>query len=346
MTISLQKYIVSSVYGLTFGLVLMFALAFTAHAFEDLEITLDNVEGSTLATIEYREGDTFAGQVFEYDTDNLGEIYELLAEDLALSVPEIEAAVVSIESSEQIIDEPMESLPNEPFDLLLEEEPEQNDEEAEPEEIEVIIDEQEEDTFDDVFPVAATLTGSDTSEKLQGFESDDRMSGGGAPDLFVMTLGNDVITDFNPSEDMLDVGDFARESDGLATLTSLAALGESANEMDLEGARSLVIDVDGDQGDATTILLGVSFADLTESNTYFGLDGSAIPPLAFTHIADIVVTYSDGEVVLFPGHAVDENPSEDELVEEANGSSSPEETEEINLFVAIIEMLIEQLFGR
>ena len=167
----------------------------------------------------------------------------------------------------------------------------------------------------DEYPIVAILSGSDRSEKLQGFESDDSVTGGAGADLFPLTLGTDVITDFNPLEDMIDVGDFARASDGFETLTSLASLASHSAEItDESGNPSLVIDVDGTAGNSSTTLLGVTLADLNEANVFFGLGASPIPPLVFTHIAEILVTFSSGDVVLFPAHDLEHHPVEGQLI--------------------------------
>ena len=167
---------------------------------------------------------------------------------------------------------------------------------------------------EDIFAVSATLVGTDESEKLQGFESDDSVTGGGGPDLFPLTTGNDVITDFDPLEDMIDVGDFARESDGFAVLTSLDDIAANATETMLDGQIALVIDVDGAEGDSTTTLMGTSLSDLSLTNVFFGLDGESIPPLEFTHIPKTTVLLSEGTVAEFAAHDLSVHPLPFELV--------------------------------
>ena len=167
----------------------------------------------------------------------------------------------------------------------------------------------------DVYPLVAILSGTANSDKLQGFESDDHVTGGAGSDLFPLTLGSDLIVDFNPIEDVIDVGDFGRASDGFEVLTSLASLAANSEEVTDEfGVPSLVIDVDGDAGDSSTTLAGVTLADLNEGNVFFGLGGDSIPPLEFTHIAETLVTYSNGDVILFPAHDLDHHPVEGRLI--------------------------------
>ncbi|MDA7667513.1 hypothetical protein N8611_00750 [bacterium] len=174
----------------------------------------------------------------------------------------------------------------------------------------------------DVYPLVAILSGTARSEKLQGFESDDTVTGGSGSDLFPLTTGDDLITDFDPSVDMIDVGDFARASDGFGVLVSLVAIAENSSEIvDERGVKALVIDVDGKLGDSTTTILGVGIADLTEDNVFFGLGGSSIPPLEFTHIAEFLVTYSNGDVVLFPAHDLKRHPIEGQLISQGLGNN-------------------------
>ena len=163
-----------------------------------------------------------------------------------------------------------------------------------------------------IWPVTAVLTGTDESEKLQGFESDDVVTGGGGPDLFPFTTGTDVITDFDPAQDMIDVGDFARPSDGFAVLTSLEAIAAHSTETTIDGVPALVIDVDGPLGDSTTTLIGVTLSDLDAGNVFFGLDDTSIPPLDFTRVATAEVTYSTGEVESVDHESHDEGDCDDE----------------------------------
>jgi hypothetical protein len=171
----------------------------------------------------------------------------------------------------------------------------------------------------DVFPVRAELVGGSNSEKLQGFESNDTLSGGGGPDLFPLTTGNDVILDFDPTQDMLDVGDFARAEGGFGVLTSIFAIVAYSTEQMVNGQLSTVINVDGNTGTSTVTLIGVRLQELNERNVFFGLDGTSIPPLNFTHIPQIKVTYSNGDVVLLPAHAFGANVNPELL--EGNGCS-------------------------
>lgn len=167
----------------------------------------------------------------------------------------------------------------------------------------------------EIVPVEATLVGTDESEKLQGFESNDTVTGGSGADLFPLTTGNDVITDFNPAEDLLDVGDFARESDEFATLTSLDDLAAAATETTIDGETALVIDVDGELGNSRTTLLGVTLDQLSADNVFFGLGEDSIPPLDFTHLPTTTVMLNDGTVAEFEAHDLSVHPLPFELIE-------------------------------
>ncbi|MCP4854720.1 MAG: hypothetical protein GY903_09530, partial [Fuerstiella sp.] len=171
----------------------------------------------------------------------------------------------------------------------------------------------------DVFAVTGRLVGTPESEKLQGYESDDRITGGSGPDLFPLTAGNDVVTDFQPTEDVIDVGDFARASDEFGVLTSLDAIAANSTQATIGEQTALVIDVDGESGSSSTALLGVTINDLNSDNVFFGLGDTSIPPLDFTHLPEATVTLNDGTVARIPGHDLSVHPLPFELV---SGSQS------------------------
>ena len=169
----------------------------------------------------------------------------------------------------------------------------------------------------DIYPLESILTGFDQSEKLQGFESNDIVTGGNGADLFPLTLGSDIITDFNPNEDMLDVGDFARPKDKFETLNSLAAIAAlSQSVQDEFGVVSLVIDVDGPFGSATTTLYNITLADLNSNNVFFGLDGDPVPPLEFTHHPNIIIRRSDNSISQILQHSDDVHPLPEVVITE------------------------------
>jgi hypothetical protein len=41
---------------------------------------------------------------------------------------------------------------------------------------------------------------------------------------------------------------------------------------------------------------------------FFGLEGTSIPPLEFSHIAEFLVTCSNGDVVHFPAYDLGRHP--------------------------------------
>ncbi len=171
-------------------------------------------------------------------------------------------------------------------------------------------DNMEENDLDDIFAVQARLIGTEESEYLQGFESDDTLTGGGGPDVFAITSGNDIITDFNPDEDVLDVSYFNLAFEDFSVLTSLEAIATNSTEVTEDGVPFLIIDVAGEERDFTTILEGVRLSDLTEENVFFGLDDTSNPPLEFTHVPEVTVELNDGTIVNLPAREFDEDSIE------------------------------------
>ncbi|MEM8668156.1 MAG: hypothetical protein AAGG48_11610 [Planctomycetota bacterium] len=163
------------------------------------------------------------------------------------------------------------------------------------------------------FIVGSELIGSDESEEVIGFESDDTLTGGDGGDVFWVTAGDDVITDFNPDQDVLKVSDFANGEDGIATLTSLGAIAALSEQITIDGETALVIDVDGDQGDSQTTLIGITIDDLTEENVYFEPDESDLP-VDVTHLPMTTIQLSDGTIAEFEGHDFEVHPLPFQLV--------------------------------
>ena len=157
---------------------------------------------------------------------------------------------------------------------------------------------------DELFATTVILGTDDVNDKQQGMGTDDITTGGGGFDLHPLTLGQDVITDFDPARDMLDVGDFARASDEFATLQSLEDIAALSAQTTVLGQTALVIDVDGPLGNSTTTLLGITIDDLTADNVFFGLGGTSIPPQPVTWASAKFVTTVDGCGFTIPGHAV------------------------------------------
>ncbi|MEL6211396.1 MAG: hypothetical protein AAFR44_14710, partial [Pseudomonadota bacterium] len=90
-------------------------------------------------------------------------------------------------------------------------------------------------------PVVIELTGGPTDDLVQGDWSDDVMTGNDGRDLFVATPGTDIVTDFDPDADLLDLGSFARPEEGLGTLRSMTDLTRHATEVRQDGRIALRI---------------------------------------------------------------------------------------------------------
>ena len=175
-------------------------------------------------------------------------------------------------------------------------------------------DHEETDEFDEPFIVEAELVGDHESQELIGYESDDTLTGGGGPDVFWITAGNDVITDFDAGQgDVLNVQDFASGEDGYATLTSLEAIASLSEQVMVDGEPALVIDIDGEQGNWETTLVGITIDDLSEDSVFFG-PGEADLMVDVTHVPTTTILLNDGTVAEFEGHDMEVHPLLFELV--------------------------------
>ena len=153
--------------------------------------------------------------------------------------------------------------------------------------------------------VSTVILGTDDiNDRLQGMSTDDTITGGDGFDLHRFTEGQDVITDFHPAKDMIDVGEFARPSDGFGTLQSLADIAALSTQTIIDGQLALVIDVDGPLGDSTTTMLGITMDDLNTDNVFFGLEGSSNPPQPVTWAPARCVTRDTGCTFTIAGHEV------------------------------------------
>lgn len=154
---------------------------------------------------------------------------------------------------------------------------------------------EEEDEDDDLFPVSARLNGGAGADELEGFWSDDVMTGGPGPDVFIASPGSDVITDFDPAQDLLVLADFlAEERPG--AIPDLAALRRAIRAVD----GGLVIDLDGRAGDWSLRLDGVAPDDLIAQSVRLGEeDGREIEAETFPSVE---ITMSDDSIVTFPPH--------------------------------------------
>lgn len=170
------------------------------------------------------------------------------------------------------------------------------------------------DEDDDIHPVLIDLRGGDTSDWIEGDWSDDRMRGGGGRDLFVATPGSDIIADFTPGTDVLDLGDFARREDGFGVLRSMADLRRLSRTVREDGQTGLQIDTDGESGDWSVTLLGLRKGDLSQSDVFFGLREDSAPGLEPTHWPARRIELSNGTVAEFGAYAIDAEPPDGKLL--------------------------------
>ncbi|MGF1445598.1 MAG: hypothetical protein ACFBRM_05290 [Pikeienuella sp.] len=166
---------------------------------------------------------------------------------------------------------------------------------------------------DELFPVYFELDGRETADLIEGGWSDDRMLGGPGPDVFVVTPGSDVIIDFDPSEDFLDLGEFARVVDGFGTLRSMADIRRAARPDRHDGRRATLIDIGGAASDWTVVLIGIRPAALTEANIVFDRDEIPLAK-APTHWPTRRVTFSDDSEIYVPPYRIEDPPPELRLI--------------------------------
>ncbi|MBO6503999.1 MAG: FG-GAP repeat protein [Kordiimonadaceae bacterium] len=100
-----------------------------------------------------------------------------------------------------------------------------------------------------------TLLGGNGNDTLDGREDDDALTGGDGADVFIFggASGNDVISDFDGTEDTLDLSGAASDFSSLSEVQAASTVTSSGLVLDLGGGDSVV-------------LLGVALSDLTEDN--------------------------------------------------------------------------------
>jgi hypothetical protein len=169
---------------------------------------------------------------------------------------------------------------------------------------------------DDDFRIAYMhLEGRATSDLIEGEWSDDEMRGGPGADIFVVTPGSDVILDFEPGRDLLDLTHFADPAEGFGTLRSMADLTEASRLVRREGRPGVQIDIDGAAGDWSVTLLGLTPGELTRADVILGTGAGRSAPVSPTHWPERRAEFTDGTVVLFDAYPVDAPPPEGELIE-------------------------------
>lgn len=159
------------------------------------------------------------------------------------------------------------------------------------------------------------LEGRATSDLVEGEWSDDEMRGGPGADIFVVTPGSDVILDFEPGRDRLDLRNFADPAEGFGTLQSMADLTAASRMVRREGRPGVEIDIDGAAGDWSVTLLGLTPGALTRADVIFGTHDGPGAPLEPTHWPERLAEFTDGTVILFEPYLVDAPPPEGELIE-------------------------------
>ncbi|MEM9147010.1 MAG: hypothetical protein AAGC57_12515 [Pseudomonadota bacterium] len=177
------------------------------------------------------------------------------------------------------------------------------------------LEEPDDDEDEERFPVQIVMTGGETRDLLEGDWSDDRSTGGAGGDVFVVTPGSDLIFDFSPTEDLLDVGDFARLEEGYGVLRSMKDIARMAKPVRVDGRRGTQIDIDGPVNDWSVTLLGVRPEQLTQDNVFFGLGENVAPDWGQTHWPARRIEISDGSVLFVPAYRIDEEPPDVRLVE-------------------------------
>lgn len=173
-------------------------------------------------------------------------------------------------------------------------------------------DEHEEEALE---PVRSELVGRHTSDLIEGYWTDDEMTGGAGRDVFVVTPGTDVIFDFEPGQDILDVGDFARLEEGFGVLRSMEDIRRAARLIRFDDQPATEIDINGPVDDWAVILIGVRPGELTEENIHFGIEDDPEPDLPFTHWPARRIESAGGSVVIFPAYRIDERPPRGRLLE-------------------------------
>ena len=104
------------------------------------------------------------------------------------------------------------------------------------------------------------LAGNAGENVLSGQGGNDVLVGEGGSDTFVFKQGTDqdVVTDFETSDDLLDLTDFG--------FGSVEEVQEAAVESLVDGQVATTIDLDGGAGGDQVTLLGVAVTDLNSGN--------------------------------------------------------------------------------
>lgn len=100
----MQQTITNKLAVLVAAVALAFGAAYTAFAYEALEIEIDVLADTTEVEVQYEEDGEDVTDEYEYNTTDLDEVYTLLAVALGLTAEEVEDAVVDIDTEEEMED--------------------------------------------------------------------------------------------------------------------------------------------------------------------------------------------------------------------------------------------------
>lgn len=165
---------------------------------------------------------------------------------------------------------------------------------------------------EDLRPERIIIVGTEGDDVLEGEWSDDVSTGGAGRDSFLLTPGSDVITDFNPAEDVLNMTNFAFGAFGFGTLQSVEDVLEATRLDERDRTLGTEIDIDGRAGDWSVFLKQVRPQDLAAKNIFFPDDGREGQKPLFQ--AERRVEMSDGSIVVLPGHSLMDAPLDPVLV--------------------------------
>ena len=168
---------------------------------------------------------------------------------------------------------------------------------------------------DEVYVTEIIMVGGEGSDYLEGDWSDDVSTGGEGSDIFFVTPGADLITDFEPDHDIIDFTDFASDYEGFSSFGSVSEVLAAAEQTRVSGRKALVIHLGGEDGDWRLTLYGVERADLSEDNMSFDIDGFFDDAFEPEDYPEKEIFASDDTEVFVPAYAWDGGVAEPELVE-------------------------------
>lgn len=91
-------------------LAMSFGVAFTALAYNSLEIEVDILSDTTEVEVSYQEDGAEVTEEYTYNTTDIAEVYTLLAAELELSEQEVEDSVTDVSDETEEADEAEEAL--------------------------------------------------------------------------------------------------------------------------------------------------------------------------------------------------------------------------------------------